>query len=479
MRVEQTPIVPRSARHAVVIGASMAGLLAAYALSPYFERVTIVERDSLASTPQPRKGVPQGQHVHLFLRRGTTILASFFPDLFSTLETSGSTRFDPSADLGWFHFGAWKARFKTELDIYSQSRYFLEWHVKAQVFALGNVDFIDRAAVTGITATDDKCCVTGVIFERSAAETEGRSQPEQLAADLVVDASGRGSQAPRWLTLLGYSQVQETNIKMDLGYTTRLYRRPQPADRPWRALVVYPIAPANKRGGYVLPIEEDRWMVTLFGWLHDHAPANEAGFRDFAASLPVPDALAVIDDCEPLGDFVVHKFPSDRRRYYERLSRFPDGFVVMGDAVCSMNPVYGQGMTCAALEACLLRDLLQQQQQSSAHSLIGLAPRFQKALGKIVALPWLIAISEDLRFPATQGPRPRIIPLLNWYTRQVLDLTATDQQVAMTFTEVLHMVKTPLALAQPRILLKILFKPRPPRHPQTTTPIEQKQPLTV
>lgn len=451
-------------QHALVIGASMAGLLAGRVLSDHFEQVTIIERDRLSQEVQARKGVPQGRHVHVLLSRGASVMRDFFPDLFPVLMQDGTIPIDTVADFHWYNFGAWKARFISHITFYCQSRPSLEEHVRQQVAARSNIRFLDECDVTGLCANQGATHVTGV----QVRYREGEQREEKLSADLVVDASGRGSQTPQWLASLGYDRVEETAIKVDVGYATRLYRQPEHSRFERKVLGIYSTPPAGKRAGVLAPIEGKRWIVTLMGWVRDYPPDDETGFLAFAQSLPQPDLYEAIKDAEPLTPVAIHKFPANRRRHYERLARFPEGFVALGDAVCSFNPVYGQGMTAAALEAEMLNTLLyQQRKHRSAGDIRGFSRRFQKKITKIVNTFWLLAASEDFRHPETQGKRPVGLSLLNGYSLRVQKHTSFDPAVTLLFYQVLQAIKPPTALFHPRILLKVLLQ-RPPRQSKQT-----------
>jgi 2-polyprenyl-6-methoxyphenol hydroxylase-like FAD-dependent oxidoreductase len=442
-------------QHAVVIGASMAGLLASRILSDHFEQVTVIERDQLSEGAQARKGVPQGRHVHILLHKGASIMQQLFPDLFPALLENGSIAIDTVADFHWYNFGAWKPRFSSGITFYSQSRPLLEGHVRERVAARSNVRFLDGCSVVKLCANGNATQITGVQIR----PRQGESHEEVLAADLVVDASGRGSQTPQWLAALGYGKVEESTIKVDVGYATRIYRRPDHCTFDHDVLAVYSTPPAEKRAGVLAPIEENRWIVTLIGWLRDYPPDNEADFLAFAHGLPQPDLYEAIQDAEPLTPIAIHKFPANRRRHYERLSSFPEGFVALGDAVCSFNPVYGQGMTAAALEVEVLNTLLYRRRGHG--DIIGFSRRFQKKITKIVDNFWLLAASEDFRYPETQGKRPLGVNLLNHYARRVHQLSTFDPQVTLLLYHVLQAIKSPMALFSPHILAKVLFKRTP------------------
>lgn len=459
MRIKQTAQRGFGGQHAIVIGASMAGLLASRVLADHFEQVTVIERDHLPQEVQARKGVPQGRHVHILLHRGASVMKDLFPDLFPTLIRDGSVPIDTVADFHWYNFGAWKARFKSGITFYSQSRPLLEGHVREQVVARSNVRFLDACDVVTVCASDDATRITGV----EVRHRDGGQAEERLSADLIVDASGRGSQTPRWLTALGYGTVEESTIKVDVGYATRIYRRPAHNDFDQNVLAIYSTPPEHTRAGVLAPIEDNRWIVTLIGWVRDYPPDDEAAFLAFARSLPQPDLYEAIRDAEPLTPVALHKFPANRRHHYERLPRFPEGFVALGDAVCSFNPVYGQGMTAAALEAAMLNTLLYEQQKKHGRGdITGFSRRFQKRITSIVNTFWLLAASEDFRYPQTQGKRPFGVNLLNTYARRVHELSTFDPQVTLLLYHVLQAIQPPMALFHPSLLMKVLFK-RVPR----------------
>jgi len=437
-------------QHAVVIGASMAGLLAARVLSDHFEQVTIIERDWPSEQIEPRKGVPQGRHVHILLMQGELILRDLFPDLYPTLAQEGAVPV-ASDEVQWYDAGLWKGPSPNPIKGYAASRPFLEQYVRRFVEARANVRFLHGCEVNGLYASKESRRITGVSLIHSNEDRRA----ETLTADLVVDASGRGSRAPQWLASLGYGSVAEDRVNVDVGYATRIYHHPPSFAPSWKLLLIYPTPPQEKRSGLVFPIEDDRWMVTLAGRLRDYPPDDEAGFVAYARSLPEPSLYEAIKEAEPVTPIVTYKYTANRWRHYERMSRLPDGFIVLGDAVCSFNPVYGQGMSVAALEAKLLDTCLRQHQKAH-HNLAGLPRHFQQALVNVVKTPWRLSTGEDFRYPGTQGNRPFGMHLLHWYTRRVNELTASNPFVAGRFYHVLHLLEPPTTLFDPRVVWAVL-----------------------
>ncbi len=429
---------------ALVIGGSVAGLAAAGALARHFERVILVERDDYPESPAPRKGTPQARHVHVLLKQGEAALERLFPGLFAELVTRGGQRVDTAGDARWHYYGGWKARFKSGIEMVSQSRALLEWSLRRRVIALANTELI-AGDVHGLHAPSPER-VRGVSLRR-----RGREDAEVVEAELVVDASGRGSRMPHWLESLGVGAPPESEVKVDVGYASRFYERTS-EPRDWTALLCHPRHP-DTRCGVLLPIEDGRWMLTLVGWFGDHPPAGEAEFLAWTKSLAVPDLYEAVRDAKPVSEIALHRFPSNRRRHYERLAALPDGLAVMGDAACSFNPVYAQGMAASALGADALDSLLADEGGCKRP---GFSRRFQARLARVTDSPWLLATGEDFRSPKAEGPRPAWMPLLGWYTARVHELTWRDPFAAKRFLEVMHLVKRPTALFHPRVALRAL-----------------------
>ena len=436
--------------HAVVIGASMAGLLAARVLSDHFEQVTLIERDRLTAETEQRKGVPQGRHVHTLLARGAVIMGEYFPDLFLTLAQDGAILVSME-DLRWNQLGVWMAPVRSPVKALFQSRPFLEQHVRDRLAARENVCIMDACGVSQLCARNDR--ITGVVLRYRT----GEQREEALSADLVVDASGRGSRAPQWLNSLGYGNVQETSVKIDIGYATRIYRCPAQLPANWKALLIFGRPPDDKRGGVIFPIQGGYWMVTLVGSLRDYPPDDEAGFLEFARSLAQPDLYEAMKDAEPVTPIAVYKYSANCWRHYERMKRLPEGFIIMGDAACSFNPVYGQGMSVAAIEAQSLDRCLREQKMFAGNNgVLSFTKRFQQAIAGDIKTPWLLSTGEDLRYPGAEGKRSLSILLLNRYMRRVIELTASEPRMTATLLRIRNLLKPLSTLFQPRIILAVL-----------------------
>ncbi|NEO84951.1 MAG: hypothetical protein F6J87_11970 [Spirulina sp. SIO3F2] len=433
-------------RHAIVLGASMAGLLAARVLSDHFESVTLVERDYFPEATASRRGVPQDRHLHVLLVKGEQILNQLFPKMGQDLQQLGIDRLDLPGDVYWFQGGGYKHRDPSGLSLLCMSRPYLEGYVRQQVLHIKNLVCRQGTEIRGLISSPDRTRITGVqIQERGAAHLTS------LTADLVIDATGRQSKSPQWLEALGYPKPQTSIIPVNVSYTTRLYQQNARLLSDAKGICTLPVPPEGRRSGGLLPVEGNRWIVTLIGWLGDYAPTDESGFLDYAQSLPNPDIYNVIRSAQPLTDSVMHKFPANCRHHYERLSRFPQGYLVMGDALCSPNPIYGQGMTMSALAAQALDRCLQTQPNSSHN----LAPSFFKAAARAIENPWRLSVSEDFRFPGVTGPKPFGTNLLNRYASQLHQTTLWDAQSTHAFFAVLTLTQAPRTLFHPQILWRV------------------------
>ncbi|MBD2568340.1 FAD-dependent oxidoreductase [Anabaena lutea] len=431
---------------AVVMGGSIAGMLTAQVLTKHFDRVIIVERDLLkeaAEQTEQRPGVPQSFHAHALLMRGQQILEYLFPGIVTELADSDASVINWTADCLWLSIRGWVPRFDSQLITRTCSRNLLEWTIRKRLTANERVEWRSATQVTGLLT--NQVSVTGVRI-RTANEPE-----VEIFADVVVDATGRNSRTPHWLQAMGYEPPQETVVNSFLGYASRWYEIPADLQKDWNAVYITTQAPGT-RGGVIYQVEGNRWIITLVGVGRDYPPTDEAGFLEFARSLRSPIIYETIKKIQPLSPIYAYKRTENCLHHYEKLSRFPENFLVVGDAVCSFNPVYGQGMTTAALGAMTLDECLSQQ-----GNLIGLSRRFQKQLNKVISVPWMIATGEDFRWSTTEGGQTSLInKLMQKYLEQVLMLQSQSPEVHQLFLEVMHMQKQPRAFFHPRILMQVL-----------------------
>lgn len=434
-----------------MIGASITGLLAARVLADYYDQVTVLERDTFPPPGENRKGVPQGKHIHVLLPRGQQGIEALCPGFTEDLLSQGVVQSDID-DVRWCMEDGYANPEPAGLVILGVTRPLLEATLRSHVVALPNITIIENCDVLGPTATADKQQITGLQVVR---RSEGK-EAQTMAADLVIDASGRGSRTPAWLQELGYEAPEEEVVRVGITYATRLYRRRLDQLNGMSGVMI-PATARVPRGGALAAQEGDRWMLTLFGYFEHQPPRDEAGYLAYAKSLVAPDIYNWMQEVEPISDIQVTKFPANQRRHYEGLSRFPGGFLVMGDAVCSFNPIYAQGISVSVMQAAVLQQCLAEGDERSAG-------RFFQASAKVIDTPWMMAIGGDLQIPAVEGARTVQSKLMNWYIGKIQRACQNEAALFSTFQRVAALLAPPQSIMHPRVIWQtIRGNLRPPR----------------
>lgn len=448
------PEDPTASRpRAVVIGASAAGLFAAAALTDFAD-VTVVERDRLPDGPEPRRGVPQARHAHLVWSGGVQAVDNLLPGLTDEVVAHGGRLVRIMGDM--------VSRAPNEVWF----RRFLTTHHRNLVCSRDLFDFVLRDRVLADERITLRQETTALRLQGDAARVTGlriRTGTEELTlpADLVVDASGRGSRAPQWLTDLGLPTVTEREVSAGVAYATRLYRAPGTTGNIDFPLVNVQANPAKApgQGGIILPIEAGRWIVTLSGTRGGEPTDDPDTFVDFALNLGDPVIGELIRDAQPLGDVVTTRATANRRRYYEQVKRWPDGFVVLGDAIAGYNPVYGHGLTVAAQCALAVRDLL----RTTGPGIPGLSRRLQRAAARPVAAAWDLAVGQDALYPGAADTRPGVVEgLLARFIDKAVETGARSPRAMAALLDVMSLEKPATRLFSPDMLLPMLFGPKKP-----------------
>jgi 2-polyprenyl-6-methoxyphenol hydroxylase-like FAD-dependent oxidoreductase len=438
------------ARQAVVIGAGIAGLAAAAALSDHFEQVVVLERDSLSDGSVHRPGTPQSRHAHGLLVGGQRALSALFPGFERDLVEAGAvpvgasidTRFErpgydpfPQRDLG--------------LVSYALSRPAIEFAIRKRLRSCANISLRDRCRVGDLLASPDGMAVTGVQFE------EGGAGGQEIPADLVVDASGHGAPTLAMLKKTGLPLPEETVIGIDQGYATAVFHIPSDAPSDWKSvLTIGGLSPTSARGALLWPIEGNRWIVSL-GERHGDAPPGDVdGFMAFARTLRTPTLYNAVKNARLDGKIARHGFRDNVLRHFERLAVFPRGLIPIGDSICRFNPAHGQGMSVAAQEACLLRDLLGLP-SPAGDPLPGLAKIFFEKIPALIETPWNVA-TFDFMHPATRGQRPADFETRIKFAVAVTKLAADDPDVHRLTAEVQHLLKPRSVYRDPALLQRVL-----------------------
>lgn len=432
---------------AVVLGASMGGLLAARVLADFYQKVTVVERDLLPDVPLNRRGVPQGRHPHALLGKAVEIIGDLFPGIFDQLRSDGAIKWD-DGDMSrfWSKFaGHLMVRSSipdpASLTDYHLSRPLLEHAVRRAVHKIPNIEFLEEHDFVGLTADTDHARITGTRVQK-----RGGTDETVITADLVIDATGRGSRTPLFLEELGYPRPREDEIEVRIAYATVPVRIPRGT---LHELVVtnYPI-PSRPTMFAMFACENDMYLVLGGGVGGQAPPADVAELVDLAATLAPSHVTAALQSAEILGNLAQYRIPSNRWRRYDKLARLPAGLIVFGDSICSFNPIYGQGMTVAAIEAEVLRDCLCVGDRN-------LPRRFYGKSANKIRVAWRTAVGSDLMLPQVPGRRPLFVRAMNSYMDRVLTAAETDPLVAQQFFRVVQMLDGPSALFRPHLLRRM------------------------
>ena len=438
--------------HAVVLGASMGGLVAARVLADFYDKVTVVERDVLPHDAANRRGVPQGRHVHALLGRGTAVLNDLFPGFADELVGAGAPSVDYH-DLSEMYFSFAGREFIRTGEFLSvppvliPSRPLLESVVRQRLRAIENVTLLEGYDVVELTSTGAGNRVTGALIRAHNGHGE-----QVLTADLVTDATGRGSRTPVFLEAVGYGRPVEDTVQVRLSYSSQLLRLP-PGTLKEKMVIVGPV-PGRPTGMALFGYENDMWLFTVLGMAGVEPPCELAEMLSFADGLAPAHILAAIGTGERLAEVCRFRYPESRWRRYDKMRRFPDGLLVLGDAICSFNPAYGQGMTVAALQAQVLGDCLRE-------GTTDLARRYFRAAAKPIGVAWQFAVGGDLSLPEVEGHRPMALRLSNRYVDRLQTVAQTDVAVAEQFIRVVGLLDPPATLLHPKMLLRAARVRRP------------------
>ncbi|MER7755379.1 FAD-dependent oxidoreductase [Kitasatospora sp. NPDC097643] len=431
---------------AVVIGGGLAGTVAAWALRGIAERIVVVERDRYPAEPAFRAGVPQGRHAHLVLEAGHRALEELMPGIKQELTDAGANRVAVSGDLRWLSSAGWMAEYPAQLAFLSCTRPVLDKVVLDRVRTEPSIEFLEGVDVVGLLGSAG--AVTGVKVRDRGPE---RGEVREIPAELVVDAAGRSTPLPGWLAELGCQPAPEERVDAGVAYSSRLFHRPAGADFGYRAIYLQTKAPDAPRLGVMLPVEGDRWIVSVAGMRGAEPEPGEAGFTKQLTMLRDPSLREALLDAEPAGEVRGFVPGPGVRRHYER--RAPEGLVVVGDAASTFNPVYGQGITVALFCAQALR------RTALRHGGIGHATArdARREVARASKNPWVMSSSEDARFAATTGgPAGALLKVQHRFLDKVLAAAAHNPQVTAAFHEVMSLVAPPTLLFRPSLLAAIL-----------------------
>jgi 2-polyprenyl-6-methoxyphenol hydroxylase-like FAD-dependent oxidoreductase len=456
---------------AIVVGGSMTGMLAARVLADHVA-VTIVERDALPDGVHARRGLPQATHLHTILDRGMALLERLFPALRGELLRDGAVAVDGGTEVGWLGPFGWAAPFRRgALESIWATRDFLDAHVRDRLRRHPRVDWIENTRVESLALDPSRRNVRGVVT------ADGRV----LGGSLVVDATGRGSKLPDWLRAAGFAAPAETEIDSRTVYTSAFARLRAPFPMDWKIVFILGQPPQVLRAAAIGPVEGGRVLVSLATVAGEPAPEDTAGFAAFGRSLRAPFVGDVFENAEWLTPARSTRSTANRKRHYERIA-LPPGLIVMGDALCAFNPVFGQGISVAAMQAEALSRLLRRHGLHEA-TLGSLATR---QFLRVVAFPWAMATSQDLQIPGTRGSPSLAQPIINAYLNRVFSLSTREGDVNLATSRVFNLSVSPLALCEPRLALRALRErsPSPQLGPVAppgvaAVPVQERAPLAT
>jgi 2-polyprenyl-6-methoxyphenol hydroxylase-like FAD-dependent oxidoreductase len=435
-------------RQALVIGAGMSGLAAAGALAKHFEQVIVLERDGLADDPLHRAGTPQSRQLHGLLSGGLEALCRIFPGFDEDLAAAGAAPIREAADIreelpGFDPF----PRRDFGSILYGASRPLLEHTLRRRVRALRNVVIRDRCRILELLSSADRRSITG-------ARCEGiEGSRETVSADLIVDASARGTLTLAALDALGLARPRETSVGVNIGYATAAFEIPE--QRPdWKAVLTFPSAPSESRCGFLLPVEGNRWMVCIAEMQCPRPPLDLAEFLDAARRLRTRTIYDMIRNAKPAAIPQRFGFPASSWRHYETVIGFPQRLIPIGDALCRFNPIYGQGMSVAAREASILADLLRGR-AGSPQGLAGLPHDFLAEVQPWIAGAWSMSAIPDLAYPQTRGERPTDLEDRLSFVSGLYRVAARDPGVHKLLISVRHIARPDDALHEPGLVDRV------------------------
>ncbi|HFK1462151.1 FAD-dependent oxidoreductase [Bacillus sp. YAF12_1] len=432
---------------AIVIGGSMAGKFAAKALSTSFKEVIIIEAGERWDGKSLRKRVPQSNHPHVLLKGGENAIEELFPNITNELIEAGSIINNFTRDLKWHQFGLWKQPFIGEVHMIQQSRPLLEWHIQKRIHQISNITIKYESLVKGLLVDAKLNKVCGVKVKYLETNTQ-----EEVHADLVVDASGFGSKSIEWLREYEI-KVQEEKVRIDLFYATKMFKLKENEELDCCNMLMSPSFPDNPYGVLIQTIEDNRYFVTFSGYANEKAPQTDDEFYDFAENLSISNVTDFLNKVEGITDIKTYKIPYQVRRRFDLVNNVPEGLLVIGDAQCRFDPVFGQGVSVAAMEAHQLQLLLQDRKQLDKT----FTQQFYKKAATIIETPWDMTTTEISRHPQLKRELTTKQKFQLWYTKQIYRLSASNSDVYIRLVRVMNLIRSPFHLFHPKVLLSVLL----------------------
>ena len=436
-------------RRAVVVGAGIGGLTMAGALAKHFERVEIFERDHLSLSSSSRPGTPQDRHPHGLLAGGLKALGEVFPGFDSDLAKAGAVTVKVARDVQYERpdVGVLPMR-DFGLSLLCASRPLIELVLRRRAEAIANIVLRPKCRVTGIVPTTSGTAVDGIRFDAGS----GRS--EILAADLVVDASGRGALTVTLFDALGWERPTETEVGVDLSYATVVVAIPPNAASDWKLVLTQPDPPFLALHAVLVPIEGDRWIIAIANHRATSRLETWDTFLDASRSLITPTVYNALRCAQPPEGIRHYRFPVSTWKHFERLPRLPHGVLPVADSLCRFNPIHGQGMSSAALQAGMLQDVLRRT-ATEPDPIASLQAEFMAEVATVLETPWTMSTSADLAFPQTRGERPDDFAEAQRFDAALFRAAVADPVVHRAMIEVAQLLQPRTRLQEPDIMRRI------------------------
>ena len=430
----------------------MAGMPAARVLADHFDQVVVLENDTLPSEALLRTGTPQAKHAHVLIAGGQQALSALFPGFEQSLAAAGAVQVRVSTDSYWERpgFAPFPQR-DLGIAVYSMTRPLLESVVRKHFAAIPNIKTHQRCRAQQLITTEDGARVTGV----SCTHSDGTI--EEIPSGLVIDASSNGQLTLNLLAALDLPAPEESAVGIEMGYATTFFEIPQDAPSNWKLAYTLADPPANRRGALLIPVEGNCWMVSLAGSHDSKPPDDDAGFLEYARQIRTRTIYSAIKGATRRGPISRYVLKASRWRHFENLEKLPDGLIPFGDTICRFNPIYGQGMTVAAKEACLLLDLLKTA-AGNGNGIGSVPAEFLAKSQPIIDAPWATAVVPDFLDPLTKGDRPADLDDALRFTQAVIKLAYKDPAMHKLMVEVQYLLKPRSVLREPEVFERIKAK---------------------
>lgn len=429
----------------VVIGGSITGCMAAEILTRHFDDVTIVDKGNFSLNSSERVNIPQEKHAHVVLLKGMMLIKDIYPDILDKLKASGAPYSNLGEDIDWMQYNEWKVKYKSQYGSYFFSRNLLDSIIRKETLGNKKIRVLRNTSVDGLIVEphDSKKKITGLRVSNQSGSTT-------LPADLVIDCSGFGSRTVGMLQDVGINRPVITQINKNLGYASRVYKALPGYEN--KAIVIWSSEPEDNAIGLLLPIENNRYVVSVGGCFSKHPQADELSYLSFMKNLPTDQLYSFVRKLEPLSDIHTFKYPGSTWTHFEDLDDLPDGLLVAGAALCAVNPFYGQGITICAKQIDVIDKNINKWKKNKIKTI-----KIQKMFNKTIATSWKMAEVEDFRHKNFKKKVTPLIEFLQWYGKHFAITSNHDYYVREAQFKIIHMISNPFSIFHPRIIIKIIM----------------------